>query len=708
MLGWQAPISGQRSQALAPTIHPPLPGELSGFWLVPDRTARRSSGGPAGLSTPPDGLARGVALIMEGDPEVALPLVGHPRLLSTPLANYARYYTGVAHLALGHLVEAAAAFDAVKGAGPIWGYLSEALALRRSEMALAANRPAAALAALEQLPLAQSLGVEDILLRIAKAADLAGRPDRALQAHRRLYVEFPLSIEAEEAEREIARLDPKAESSAEMLAGELDRANRLFSARHYQPAWQAYDRIVGMATGDDRALAKLRRGECDYRLRRFTAARDALERLPGGSSRQAEARYFRLATARALKRSKTFISQVTDLVRAFPASPWTEEALNSLASYYIIDDDDDEADRIFREMLRGFPDGLHAERATWRVGWFAYRDSRYREAARLFEEAAVAIPRADRRPAWLYWAGRAHEKLNEADAAAARYRLAITDYQNSYYGRLATRRLSTTGQPMILREARVSSAPPPPPPNAATIRGLIALGLFEDAMREVRYVQRVFGDTASLQATVAWLRQQQGLAQRSRERFDNVRGAINQMKRAYPQYLAVSGEHLPREVLAVVFPLEYWPLIKAHAAANDLDPYLLSALIGQESTFTPDIRSGANAMGLMQLLPATGRRYAKRLKVPFTNALLRTPEANVRLGTAYFKDLLDRFGDVHLALAGYNAGENRVARWVEERPGLEQDEFVDDIPFPETQLYVKKILSTTEDYRRLYGVGPGA
>jgi soluble lytic murein transglycosylase len=113
-------------------------------------------------------------------------------------------------------------------------------------------------------------------------------------------------------------------------------------------------------------------------------------------------------------------------------------------------------------------------------------------------------------------------------------------------------------------------------------------------------------------------------------------------------------------------------------------------------------------MGLMQLLPATGRRYAKRLKVPFTNALLRTPEANIRLGTAYFKDLLDRFGDVHLALAGYNAGENRVARWVEERPGLEQDEFVDDIPFPETQLYVKKILSTTEDYRRLYGVGPGA
>jgi soluble lytic murein transglycosylase len=85
--------------------------------------------------------------------------------------------------------------------------------------------------------------------------------------------------------------------------------------------------------------------------------------------------------------------------------------------------------------------------------------------------------------------------------------------------------------------------------------------------------------------------------------------------------------------------------------------------------------------------------------------MLTNPDVNVRIGTQIFRDLLDRFGKPHFALAGYNAGPHRVVRWREEAPGLEDDEFVDNIPFPETQAYVKRILGTAEDYRRLYGPG---
>ena len=73
------------------------------------------------------------------------------------------------------------------------------------------------------------------------------------------------------------------------------------------------------------------------------------------------------------------------------------------------------------------------------------------------------------------------------------------------------------------------------------------------------------------------------------------------------------------------------------------------------------------------------------------------------MGTAYFADLVQQFGGAHYALATYNAGPSRVAKWIAEHPGVERDEFIDDIPFPETQNYVKKILGTAEDYRRLYG-----
>ena len=106
----------------------------------------------------------------------------------------------------------------------------------------------------------------------------------------------------------------------------------------------------------------------------------------------------------------------------------------------------------------------------------------------------------------------------------------------------------------------------------------------------------------------------------------------------------------------------------------------------------------------MQIVPATGKRLARSLGIrKFSTGKLTDPETNVKLGTFYFKGLVNQFGGAHFALASYNAGENRVERWIAERGPLPQDEFIDDIPFPETQLYVKKILGTAEDYRQLYG-----
>ena len=73
------------------------------------------------------------------------------------------------------------------------------------------------------------------------------------------------------------------------------------------------------------------------------------------------------------------------------------------------------------------------------------------------------------------------------------------------------------------------------------------------------------------------------------------------------------------------------------------------------------------------------------------------------MGTLYLADKIREFGGLHFALATYNAGPSRIAKWIAAKPGLERDEFIDDIPFPETQNYVKRILGTAEDYRRLYG-----
>lgn len=702
-----AHVVGQSSAAgpsLAPISHPPLPSHPSQAWLVPERGAARATLAPSG-SVALDGFARGVALLADGKAEAALTLFQHPALSTTPLADYAAYYTGLAQMKLGRVDRAAQAFESMGTARPLVGYLRQAVALRRAELAMTGGAPAVALAALDRLGAEATLATEEVLLKAARAAEQVGSDAHALGLYRRVYTDFALTPEADDAARALERLERGSLWSPERLTAEVTHAQKLYDAKRWQAAQDAYEVLARLPEGDTKDLAELRVAECDYQLKRYAVARRKLAQRPGGAARAAEARYFALATQRALKDTDDLAPQVRALVDDFPTDAWAEEALNALASYHLTVDEDDAADRAFRELLRRFPSGRNAERAAWKVGWFAYKAGRYAETARLFADAAASFPRADTRPAWLYWAGRAHEKLSEPSEAATRFRLTLRDYQNSYYGRLAALRLSAAGQPMVRDVALVPMAPAPPPPSDAVIRQLIALGLFDEATREVQYAQRAYGDAPALQATLAWMRNQIGLTLSARERFDNLRGGINLMKRAYPQYIASGGEQLPPDVLGVIFPMDYWPLIEEQATGAGLDPYLLTALIGQESTFTADIRSGANAIGLMQLLPATGRRYAKKLGVPFGTTTLTRPEVNVRLGTAYFKELVDRFGGAHFALASYNAGENRIARWIAERPGMEQDEFIDDIPFPETQNYVKKILGTAEDYRRLYGGG---
>lgn len=115
------------------------------------------------------------------------------------------------------------------------------------------------------------------------------------------------------------------------------------------------------------------------------------------------------------------------------------------------------------------------------------------------------------------------------------------------------------------------------------------------------------------------------------------------------------------------------PMIERHAAARGLDPALVHAVIKAESAYRPEAVSPKGAVGLMQVMPATGRRFGV--------SDLAQPESNLKAGTTYLRHLLDRFDDVPLALAAYNAGEGAVHRFGNAIP-----------PYPETRGYVQNVL----------------
>jgi soluble lytic murein transglycosylase len=687
---------------LAATRHVPLPTDRTQYWFVRDvALARRAASDPA-LAR----LTRGVKAIAEGNFATGLPLVTDPALASTPLADYARYYTGVALAGLARFPEADSVFSALLVRAPA-GYLRGAVPLRLAEVAQARRDGERAERILRELKLEETSEPEDTLLRLGMVEESVGHREHALEAYRRVYYDYPLSGQADAAQAGIERTQPVATVPDELTERALSRAERLYTARRWGQARAAYEGLASVVKGDNEDLVALRIAECDYRLDRYRAARDGVKPFTDRPPLEAEARFFYANAIKALGDRPSYITLSRGLIADFPESEWAAETLNNLAQLYATTDDDAAADQVFRELLVRFPTHRYSERAAWKAGWADYRNRRFAEAAAIFESAAATFPRADNRPAWLYWSGRARDQISDASAANARYRLVVADYANSYYGRLASALLAARRQPVTREAADVpppGSAPGRTPPSEGIIRELTAVQLFDDALREVQYAQEVWGDSAQLQATTAWIRHQQGLGLKAQERFAALRGAINTMRRAYPQFLAAGGEDIPQDVLRIIFPLDYWPLIEKYSRQHDLDPYLIAALMAQESTFTAEIRSSANARGLMQLMPSTARRYASKLGIrPFTTALLTQPEINVRIGSYYFKELMDQFGGAHYALAGYNAGEHRVVRWLQEAPGLPTDEFIDNIPFPETQTYVKRILGTAEDYRRLYG-----
>ena len=703
--GRSAADSAAGSAAVTTTSHPPLPAHPSLYWLVPDTPASRS----AARQTEATGLrqlARGAALIADTDFAGGLSLVNGAALGATPLAQYGRYYAGVALLGLGRADEAGATLAALDGR--VEGYLKEALPLRMAEVALTRDDPEGAVDILEQASDETLVEPEEVLVRLGAALEAAGEAERAQRTYRRVYYEFPLSDQALAAESAIADLKTPPLPSADRLERELARAEKLFAARRWEDARAGFAPLLRLAMGDDRELVALRLAECDHYLRRNRAARDALQPYLQKASRKAEVRFFHLSATVALGFHDRYVALARGLVADHPDSSWAEETLNNLASHYITLDDEEAADGVFRELVRRFPRGRYVDRAAWKIGWQAYKNDQFAAAAATFEAASVASPRANYRPSWLYWAARSHDRIGEGPAAAALYRVVASDYLNSYYGRLVSKVLAERGaapvRPIVVTGA-ADTAPAALVPNAMVIRALASVELYDQALQEVEYARRAWGDSSALQGTEAWLRHHRALRARAPDRFEDLRGAITIMRRTYPQFMAAGGEQLPPEVLRIIFPLDYWPLIKKYSDAHSLDPYLMTALVAQESTFTADVRSSANAVGLMQLIPATARRYAARLGIRYSSRILTQPETNIRLGMRYFKDLMNRFGGAHYALASYNAGERRIARWIAERPGFEQDEFIDDIPFPETQNYVKRILGTADDYRRLYDDG---
>lgn len=185
---------------------------------------------------------------------------------------------------------------------------------------------------------------------------------------------------------------------------------------------------------------------------------------------------------------------------------------------------------------------------------------------------------------------------------------------------------------------------------------------------------------------------------------DHYRAIWNVRRHFFKAPYPAEDLQIPTEYQTILYPLAYWNEVQEQARKYDIDPFLVMGLMRQESLFKPDIRSRANATGLMQIMPRTGEDIARRLGVRWRGPeMLLEPKVNIQFGCYYLSHLIKQFkGDVTLALSGYNAGPTTTRRWIEKFGVRDIDYFVFRIPYDETQGYVKKVLQSYWIYKRLY------
>jgi soluble lytic murein transglycosylase len=433
-----------------------------------------------------------------------------------------------------------------------------------------------------------------------------------------------------------------------------------------------------------RAQIRYELGSALFSMDEYQAAERELQRVPVKHARAADARFL---IGRAQYRRGNETAGMASFRRAINEYPSSQAATRAL--YFLGDlaqDDGRWADaaRYFKQAAaRGEKGGSEVALAAMRLGTLQYRQKDYAAAQKTFE--------GRRGEQAAFWLARTLEAQGKTDAARAQLEKVDANRSLSYYDARAAQLL----QRDFLRDLPSGPAAPANP-DARVARALERwttlrdIGWNEAAAYELGRLKRsVAGNTSALyhiaEQLIANGHANAGIYT-GRELLDK-------------------GESWNRRLLRIVYPLPFQDTIEREARRHGLDPFFVAALMRQESWFNPTAVSGAGAVGLMQVLPSTGRQLARGENIGTVTAeTLKDPDINIRLGTKFLAELLRTWQSrTDAVLAAYNAGPTRMDRWRSFPEFADPDLFVERIPFAETRDYVRIVRVNTTIYHSLYG-----
>jgi peptidoglycan lytic transglycosylase len=622
----------------------------------------------------------------------------------TLLREYALYWTAQTQRALGRYPDAYKVFQTIRQDYPNTA-MREPLLEAFAPTAVLLGHAQEAIDALNDY--AATTSKPGLLLERGRAYQTSRQLPRAAKDFQTIFYKFPMADEAKPAGSSLTQVMHALGKEYPYPGVELQeqRAQAFFDARKCKDARTEFEKLLTMLKDPEnptRQRAQLRVAQCRVQLK---GSPSLIATLKTPDIEVDAERLYALSQAyRNDKKEAEMFTALNTLAQKYPVSRWNEEGLMAAGNYHWVDLNRSKAVVDYQLVLDSFPNGKYAYNCEWRIAWVAYLN-RQPDADDRLTNFLLKYPVSANSVDAMYWLGRNAERAGNSGRARSLYAKAVDRFPETYFGNAAAARLAKLG-PGEENPAEFLEKIPPAPALRSFEEPIPAAA--EDRWARAQALRAIAFDSSAEQE----LKNAYFATSSPRFLLEAAQAAFDQghygAGMAYgriivPNFDSRKIADVPVSAWKALYPLPYETALRREAAKNDFDPMFAAGLIRQESTFQADAVSPKNAIGLMQVLPKTGKLFAKKMKVRYTKDRLFEPDFNLAVGMIYIANLLRQMGAPEYAAAAYNAGEDRIAAWKGERNYEEIPELVESIPFTETREYVQVVLRNTAVYRMIYG-----
>lgn len=402
-----------------------------------------------------------------------------------------------------------------------------------------------------------------------------------------------------------------------------------------------------------------------------------------------------------IDRNDEFLSTMRHILTDHAGSSEATVAKLLVGKYWLINGNDTEkAARYLDDAIRSGGIGARGEN-LWTLAWIYITSDQRTKALEVMNDYLRRFPDDSYTSNCLFWSAKLHEREGDLARRDELLERLIRMYPYGYYSYRAREILDRPpSAPDQIADGEVfphvdAAEILERSPELVVVRELSAIGLEEEATRQYKEIVGSNPDDPAL----VW-----GLADRYASSGEPLR-AIWLLQRTFGDFVRHGGREIPKRFWTILYPLYHWNEIQEAAEEQHVDPYLLAAIIRQESGWDPTIVSRSGAVGLMQVMPEEAAALGRLAGIGrVTREDLFDPLINLRVGASELREKLDAMdGHQMLAIASYNAGETAVRSWVRRTPPENRDLFIDSIPYSETRLYVMIVTRNLLEYRRIYG-----